>query len=74
MLENEQSYVDKLRSELAKAAAGGGNANNIVSLQAELANAERRLKKLQEPLDQVWIFVISHLKLVFSVFRFHVNI
>ncbi|KAJ8683003.1 hypothetical protein QAD02_018795 [Eretmocerus hayati] len=52
MLENEQNHVDKLRSELAKAAAGGGNANNIASLQAELANAERRVKKLQEPLDQ----------------------
>ncbi|XP_011497167.1 PREDICTED: rho guanine nucleotide exchange factor 12 [Ceratosolen solmsi marchali] len=52
MLENEQNYVEKLRSELAKAAAGAGNANNITSLQTELANAERRLKKLQEPLDQ----------------------
>lgn len=53
MLEDEQNHVDKLRSELAKAAAGAGNANNIASLQAELANAERRLKKLQEPLDKV---------------------
>ena len=53
MLENEQSYVEKLRSELAKAAAGGGNPNTISSLQNKLANAERRLKTLQEPLEQV---------------------
>ena len=53
MLENEQIYVDKLRSEIAKVAANGGNGNNMTTLQTELANAERRLKKLQEPLDQV---------------------
>ncbi|KAL7288905.1 hypothetical protein TKK_0016873 [Trichogramma kaykai] len=54
MLEVEQSNVDKLRSELAKLAsqANSGNANNIVAKQAELSTAERRLKKLQEPLDR----------------------
>lgn len=55
MLENEQNHVDKLRSELAKAAAGATNFNNAVSLQTELSTAERRLKKVQEQLDQVWI-------------------
>ncbi|XP_058799501.1 rho guanine nucleotide exchange factor 12 isoform X2 [Phymastichus coffea] len=34
------------------AAAISGNKNNIASLQTELANAERRLKKLQESTDQ----------------------
>lgn len=57
MLEDEQNYVEKIRSDLAKAAAGGGNANNIAALQTKLANAERRLKSLQEPLDQVWTLI-----------------
>ncbi|XP_023248166.1 rho guanine nucleotide exchange factor 12 isoform X2 [Copidosoma floridanum] len=57
MLENEQSHVDKLRSELAKQTAAG-NANSIVSLQTELGNAERRCNKLQEQLDQ---FSSAHL-------------
>lgn len=52
MLENEQSHVDKLRSELAKETAGG-NANNIVSLQTELCNAERLCKELEQQLNQV---------------------
>ncbi|XP_014236833.1 rho guanine nucleotide exchange factor 11 isoform X1 [Trichogramma pretiosum] len=63
MLEVEQSNVDKLRSELAKLAsqANSGNANNIVAKQAELSTAERRLKKLQEPLDrQLCAMVSSH--------------
>ena len=56
MLENEQSYVERLRSELAKAAAGA-NVNNIAACQAELASAEKRLKTLQ---DQVWILIIHY--------------
>ncbi|XP_076650814.1 rho guanine nucleotide exchange factor 2 isoform X2 [Halictus rubicundus] len=51
MLENEQSYVDKLRNELAKAASNGGNVN--VGLQAELAGAERRVRTLQEQLAAI---------------------
>lgn len=65
MLEKEQSYVDKLRSELAKAGTGNGNVN-IATLQTELAGAERRVRTLQEQLaaistsnEQVCIF-ISH--------------
>lgn len=59
MLEKEQSYVDKLRSELAKASTGSGNVN-VVSLQTELAGAERRVRTMQEQLaaittnEQVW--------------------
>lgn len=62
MLENEQSYVDKLRSELAKTSSGSGNVN-VVALQAELAGAERRVRTLQEQLaaittnEQVRFFV-----------------
>lgn len=62
------------------AAATSGNKNNITSLQTELANAERRLKKLQESQDQVRIvaFYIFFrlLKLVLSVldvFKSNVN-
>ncbi|XP_063995232.1 rho guanine nucleotide exchange factor 12 isoform X4 [Diachasmimorpha longicaudata] len=50
MLEKEQSYVDKLRSDLAKAGVNSGNASNIINLQSELAGAERRVRKLQEEL------------------------
>lgn len=62
MLENEQSYVDKLRSELAKAGTGSGNINTA-ALQTELAGAERRVRTLQEQLaaittnEQVCIFI-----------------
>ncbi|CAK9805241.1 Rho guanine nucleotide exchange factor 12 [Anthophora quadrimaculata] len=52
MLEKEQSYVDKLRSELAKASTGSGNVN-VVTLQAELAGAERRVRTLQEQLAAI---------------------
>ncbi|XP_053972374.1 rho guanine nucleotide exchange factor 12 isoform X5 [Hylaeus volcanicus] len=52
MLEKEQSYVDKLRSELAKAGTGSGNVN-IVTLQAELAGAERRVRTLQDQLTAI---------------------
>lgn len=52
MLEKEQSYVDKLRSELAKAGTGSGNVN-VVALQAELAGAERRVRTLQEQLAAI---------------------
>ncbi|XP_043471753.1 rho guanine nucleotide exchange factor 11 isoform X2 [Leptopilina heterotoma] len=51
MLEKEQSYVDKLRSELAK--VGAGNSNSIASLQTELNGAERRVRVLQERLKAV---------------------
>ncbi|XP_076301603.1 rho guanine nucleotide exchange factor 2 isoform X3 [Lasioglossum baleicum] len=51
MLENEQSYVDKLRNELAKTASNGGNVN--AGLQAELAGAERRVRTLQEQLAAI---------------------
>ncbi|XP_012276921.1 rho guanine nucleotide exchange factor 11 [Orussus abietinus] len=51
MLEKEQSYVDTLRSELAKAVAG--NANNASTLQAELAGAERRVRTLQDKLAAI---------------------
>ncbi|KAL0104697.1 hypothetical protein PUN28_016378 [Cardiocondyla obscurior] len=52
MLEKEQSYVDKLRSELAK--AGTSNSNiNVTSVQAELAGAERRVRTLQEQLAAI---------------------
>lgn len=50
MLEKEQSYVDKLRSELAKTGTSSGNASNITTLQSKLLGAERRLKTLQEQL------------------------
>ncbi|XP_015111915.1 rho guanine nucleotide exchange factor 12 isoform X5 [Diachasma alloeum] len=50
MLEKEQSYVDKLRSDLAKAGVSSGNTSSIVNLQSELAGAERRVRKLQEEL------------------------
>lgn len=63
MLEKEQSYVDKLRSELAKAGTGSGNVN-VATLQTELAGAERRVRTLQEQLaaistsnEQVCLFV-----------------
>ncbi|XP_061927929.1 rho guanine nucleotide exchange factor 12 isoform X7 [Apis cerana] len=52
MLEKEQSYVDKLRSELAKASTGSGNVN-VVSLQTELAGAERRVRTMQEQLAAI---------------------
>lgn len=54
MLEAEKVNVDKLRSDLAKLAshANSGNSNSIAAKQAELSTAERRLKKLQEPLDR----------------------
>lgn len=52
MLEKEQSYVDKLRSELAKASTGSGNVN-VVSLQSELAGAERRVRTMQEQLAAI---------------------
>ncbi|XP_017794853.1 PREDICTED: rho guanine nucleotide exchange factor 11 isoform X2 [Habropoda laboriosa] len=52
MLEKEQSYVDKLRSELAKASTGSGNVN-VVALQAELAGAERRVRTLHEQLAAI---------------------
>lgn len=65
MLEKEQSYVDKLRSELAKAGTGGGG--NVSSIQNELTGAERRVRTLQEQLtaisgttnDQVCIFMFA---------------
>uniref|UniRef100_A0A0C9S1B8 ARHGEF12_2 protein n=1 Tax=Fopius arisanus TaxID=64838 RepID=A0A0C9S1B8_9HYME len=50
MLEKEQSYVDKLRYDLAKTGTSSGNTSNIVNLQSELAGAERRVRKLQEEL------------------------
>ncbi|XP_014478297.1 PREDICTED: rho guanine nucleotide exchange factor 12 isoform X2 [Dinoponera quadriceps] len=56
MLEKEQSYVDKLRSELAKTGTGTGNGNggvNITALQNELAGAERRVRTLQEQLAAI---------------------
>ncbi|XP_077272585.1 rho guanine nucleotide exchange factor 2 isoform X2 [Temnothorax americanus] len=52
MLEKEQSYVDKLRSELAKAGTGSGNIN-VTAVQAELAGAERRVRTLQEQLAAI---------------------
>ncbi|XP_072764898.1 rho guanine nucleotide exchange factor 12 isoform X1 [Anoplolepis gracilipes] len=52
MLEKEQSYVDKLRSELAKAGTGSGNVN-VTTLQTELAGAERRVRTLQEQLTAI---------------------
>ncbi|XP_020285964.1 rho guanine nucleotide exchange factor 11 isoform X2 [Pseudomyrmex gracilis] len=51
MLEKEQSYVDKLRSELAKAGTGGGG--NVSSIQNELTGAERRVRTLQEQLTAI---------------------
>ena len=45
MLEKEQQYVDSLRSDLAKYAD-----NNKVK---ELSNAERRVRKLQEQLQNL---------------------
>jgi len=63
MLEKEQSYVDKLRSELAKAGTGSGNVN-VTTIQTELAGAERRVRTLQEQLtaittnEQVGIFIL----------------
>ncbi|XP_034949191.1 rho guanine nucleotide exchange factor 12 isoform X2 [Chelonus insularis] len=53
MLEKEQSYVDKLRSELAKLGIGSGNTSSTTSLQAELAGAERRVRTLQEQLAAI---------------------
>ncbi|CAL7948284.1 unnamed protein product [Xylocopa violacea] len=52
MLEKEQSYVDKLRSELAKASTGSGNVN-VVAVQTELAGAERRVRTMQEQLAAI---------------------
>ncbi|XP_067203804.1 rho guanine nucleotide exchange factor 11 isoform X3 [Linepithema humile] len=52
MLEKEQSYVDKLRSELAKTGTGSGGAN-VTAVQAELAGAERRVRTLQEQLTAI---------------------
>ena len=51
MLEKEQSYVEMLRSELAK--LGAGNSNSIASLQTDLTGAERRVRVLQERLNAV---------------------
>ena len=57
MLEQEQSFVDKLRSDLAKAGTAASTA-----LQAKLAGAERRVRTLQDQLaaittsDQVHLF------------------
>ncbi|XP_033211602.1 rho guanine nucleotide exchange factor 12 isoform X2 [Belonocnema kinseyi] len=51
MLEKEQSYVEMLRSELAK--LGAGNTNSIASLQTDLTGAERRVRVLQERLNSV---------------------
>lgn len=53
MLEKEQSYVDKLRSELAKSGAGGGSVSSATALQAELAGAERRVRTLQDQLAAI---------------------
>ncbi|KAK0092536.1 hypothetical protein PV326_001210 [Microctonus aethiopoides] len=54
MLEKEQSYVDKLRSELAKASgSGSGNTTNITTLQSELAGAERRVRTLLDQLAAI---------------------
>lgn len=54
MLEKEQSYVDKLRSELAKTGTGCGNGGvNVTALQNELAGAERRVRTLQEQLAAI---------------------
>lgn len=65
MLEKEQSYVDKLRSELAKTGTGNGNSGvNVTALQNELAGAERRVRTLQEQLaaittnEQVSTFIL----------------
>lgn len=52
MLEKEQSYVDKLRSELAKAGTGSGGVN-VTAVQTELAGAERRVRTLQEQLTSI---------------------
>ncbi|XP_025073904.1 uncharacterized protein LOC105426685 [Pogonomyrmex barbatus] len=52
MLEKEQSYVDKLRSELAKGGTSSGNVN-ITAIQGELAGAERRVRTLQEQLAAI---------------------
>ncbi|XP_033196749.1 rho guanine nucleotide exchange factor 2 isoform X2 [Bombus vancouverensis nearcticus] len=52
MLEKEQSYVDKLRSELAKASTGSSNVN-VVARQTELAGAERRVRTLQDQLAAI---------------------
>ncbi|XP_046826713.1 uncharacterized protein LOC124427617 isoform X2 [Vespa crabro] len=53
MLEKERSYVDKLRSELAKAGACGYNVNNVATLQSDLAGAERRVRTLQDRLAAI---------------------
>ncbi|XP_018356037.1 PREDICTED: rho guanine nucleotide exchange factor 12 isoform X3 [Trachymyrmex septentrionalis] len=52
MLEKEQSYVDKLRSELAKTGTGSSS-THVTTLQAELAGAERRVRTLQEQLAAI---------------------
>ncbi|XP_018052541.1 PREDICTED: rho guanine nucleotide exchange factor 11 isoform X3 [Atta colombica] len=52
MLEKEQSYVDKLRSELAKNGTGNSS-THITAIQAELAGAERRVRTLQEQLAAI---------------------
>ncbi|XP_018395362.1 PREDICTED: rho guanine nucleotide exchange factor 11 isoform X4 [Cyphomyrmex costatus] len=52
MLEKEQSYVDKLRSELAKTSTGSSS-THITAVQAELAGAERRVRTLQEQLAAI---------------------
>ncbi|XP_057324420.1 rho guanine nucleotide exchange factor 12 isoform X3 [Microplitis mediator] len=53
MLEKEQSYRDKLRSELAKMGIGSGNVANSSTLQTELAGAERRVRTLQDQLAAI---------------------
>ncbi|KYQ46909.1 Rho guanine nucleotide exchange factor 12 [Trachymyrmex zeteki] len=52
MLEKEQSYVDKLRSELAKTGTSSSS-THITAVQAELAGAERRVRTLQEQLAAI---------------------
>ncbi|XP_039306176.1 rho guanine nucleotide exchange factor 11 isoform X2 [Solenopsis invicta] len=52
MLEKEQSYVDKLRSELAKVGTASSS-TNVTTLQTELAGAERRVRTLQEQLAAI---------------------
>ncbi|XP_025161774.1 uncharacterized protein LOC105192214 isoform X2 [Harpegnathos saltator] len=54
MLEKEQSYVDKLRSELAKTGTGSSSGSvNVTALQTELSGAERRVRTLQEQLAAI---------------------
>lgn len=79
MLEKEQSYVDKLRSELAK--AGTSSSTNVTAMQAELAGAERRVRTLQEQLaaisttnEQVCIFIFFLYIYLYRFTRFFNNL